>query len=334
MINGQKLKTLLRDYGYDIDIIHEIESPRFITWHIQFPRHIKFSEIMRQKEDIAFSLQAAKALEIDAVFNTNLISITIPKKESRKVLFADVLIENKSSLSDYELPLICGVNIVNNIVIKDLAQMPHLLVSGQSGSGKTNFIHNCICNLISNVSSNKLKLMFIDMKGNELPRYNKTKYSIGKCATSPKASLDILYDLIKEMEARNLKPNKKYPHIVLVVDELADLMLDRTREVTERYLVLLAQKARSAKIHLVLSTQRPIVKVITGQIKANISSRISFSLPTSVDSRTILDQSGAESLLGSGDALLITTEEQRPVRLQVPYISYDEIDGVIKKNKD
>ena len=288
------------------------------------------------------------------------MGIEIPNKEKAMVYLRNILESQEFKKSKSKLSIVVGQNISGDVVVSDIAKMPHLLVAGATGSGKSVYINTLIMSILYKATPDDVKMIMVDPKAVELSVYDGIPHLMIPVVTNPKKAAGALnwavtemerrYQLLAEYHVRDLKgynekinhldiPNdapdkpKKLPQMVIIVDELADLMMVAPGEV-EDAILRLAQKARAAGIHMVLATQRPSVDVITGLIKANMPSRIAFSVKSGVDSRTILDMNGAEKLLGNGDMLFLASGKSQPERVQGPYVSDDEVEKVVQFLKD
>ena len=264
------------------------------------------------------------------------VGVEIPNPKRKGIVLRTILESRAFQESENDLPLAMGMRVDSRTLVVGLEDLPHLLVAGTTGSGKSVFINSCITGLCTHRNPEELRLILIDPKRVELNIYEHLPHVLSKPVVSSKKAVQALAWAVREMEnryelfarsrVRNLKsynqkvlPKAKLPNIVIVVDELADLMFTAQKDV-EDYICRLAQMARATGIHLILATQRPSVNVITGLIKANIPARVAFTLPSQTDSRTIIDVAGAERLLGKGDMLFVSSRYPRPLRLQAPYI--------------
>lgn len=350
--NVKKLEDTFQSFGVDAKVIKANLGPAVTKYEVQPAIGVKVSKIVSLSDDIALAL-AAKDIRIEApIPGKSFIGIEVPNSEVSLVSFRDVIegqVHNKEKL--LEVPL--GRDITGSIAMADLAKMPHLLVAGSTGSGKSVCINGIITSLLMKAKPNEVKLMMIDPKMVELNVYNGIPHLLTPVVTNPKKAAQALQKVVAEMERRyelfaasgmrnitgynqylqthNQENGENYPtlpFIVVIVDELADLMMVASNEV-EDAIIRLAQMARAAGIHMILATQRPSVDVITGIIKANVPSRIAFAVSSGVDSRTIIDGSGAEKLLGRGDMLFLPMGENKPVRVQGAFISDEEVEHIV-----
>ena len=313
---------------------------------------VKLSKITSLNSDLSLSL-ASHPIRIEApIPGKSLVGIEVPNRKAALVGLKDLLEAEEFKDTSYFLPLALGRDVAGYPIFGPLEKMPHLLIAGATGSGKSIAINSIILSLLYKHSPDLLKFIMIDPKRVELSLYNGIPHLITPVIIDNKKSINALRWLVKEMERRyevisrshtrdifssNSKQISKkqtlMPFIVLIIDELADLMAAYGRDL-EGSVVRLAQMSRAVGIHLIVSTQRPSVEVITGLIKANITSRVAFQVASQVDSRTILDMSGAEKLLGSGDMLYLAGDTGKPRRLQGPIVSEKEVKGVVKFLKD
>ena len=353
--NKTKIVDTLGSYGINISKIKATIGPTVTLYEIIPEAGVRISKIKNLEGDIALSLAALVIRIIAPMPGRGTIGIEVPNKNRETVFARSVLANERFQKSNYDLPIVLGKTISNDIHIADLAKMPHLLMAGATGQGKSVGLNVILASLIYKKHPAELKFVLVDPKKVELTLFNKLeRHFLAKLPNAEEAiitdtkkviftlnslciEMDSRYDLLKEAAVRNLKeynakfaarrlnPEKGHrflPYIVLVIDELADLMMTAGKEV-ETPIARLAQLARAVGIHLVVATQRPSVKVITGLIKANFPARLSFRVTSSIDSRTILDMGGAEQLVGQGDMLLAINSEV--IRLQFPFIYTREI---------
>lgn len=333
---GKKIIQTLGQFGIEAFLAEILVGPTVIQIRIQLAPGIKVNKVASLSKDIALAI-AVPSLRIEApIPGKPYIGIEIPNPKRRGIPIRTVLDDSSYQSSKYALPLPFGLAVNGDSIVVGLEELPHLLVSGTTGSGKSVFINSCIVGLCSKRSPKELRMILVDPKRVEMAVYDKLPHLLTPPVTDTKKSVHILAWAIREMETRystfakarvrNLEgfnekviPKDKLPHIVIVVDELADLMMTAPKEV-EEYICRLSQMARATGIHLILATQRPSVNVITGLIKANIPARVAFTLPSNADSRTIIDCAGAEKLLGKGDMLFLSTKHPKPIRIQAPWI--------------
>ncbi|AMD94960.1 FtsK/SpoIIIE family DNA translocase [Leptotrichia sp. oral taxon 847] len=347
--NVSHLESVLKEFGVDAKVVNYEYGPTITRYEIVIPKGIKVSKVTNLADDIAMNL-AAESIRIEApIPGKNTIGIETPNKIKENVHFANI-IKNKE-LDKGELKVILGKNIVGRDKFIDIVKMPHLLIAGQTGSGKSVAVNTIISTLISKKSDKEVKFIMIDPKMVELMPYNEIPHLLVPVIIDPQKAAIALKWAVNEMENRykklmengvrnivsynSLNFVERMPYIVIIIDELADLMMVASNSVEES-IARIAQKARAVGIHLVVATQRPSTDVITGMIKANLPSRISFALRSQVDSRTILDTSGAEKLLGQGDMLLLANGSSKLERIQGAYISDEEVKNLtdtLKRSK-
>lgn len=351
---ADKLKRTLQDFGVGVTITNISRGPSVTRYELQPEQGVKVSKIVNLADDIKLNL-AAEDIRIEApIPGKAAIGIEVPNKEKQMVAFRDLLESDEFTKAKSKTIFAAGKDIAGKTVVADIEKMPHLLIAGQTGSGKSVCINTIIMSILYKARPSEVKLIMIDPKVVELSVYNGIPHLLIPVVTDPKKAAAALNWAVNEMEERYKKfaehkarniigynaqidqiedvPGKdrpeKIPQIIVIVDELADLMMTAGTEV-EDAIQKLAQKARAAGIHLIIATQRPSVNVITGVIKANIPSRIAFSVASGIDSRTILDETGAEKLLGKGDMLFHPYYISKPVRVQGAFVSDDEVTEVV-----
>ena len=336
--NVNHLENVLKQFGIDAKVVNYEYGPTITRYEITIPAGVKVSKVTSLSDDIAMNL-AAESIRIEApIPGKNTIGIETPNKIKEPVHFSNI-IQNKE-LEKGELNVILGKDIVGRDKIIDITKMPHLLIAGQTGSGKSVAVNTLIATLISKKSEKEVKFIMVDPKMVELMPYNDIPHLLVPVIIDPQQAAIALKWAVNEMENRykqlmengvrniksynSLKYVEKMPYIVIIIDELADLMMVASGSVEES-IARIAQKARAVGIHLVVATQRPSTDVITGMIKANLPSRISFARRSQIDSRTILDSAGAEKLLGQGDMLLLENGSSKLERIQGAFISDEEV---------
>jgi len=350
--NASKLEETLRSFGVEAKVVQVTKGPSVTRFELQPNAGVKVSKIVNLADDIALSL-AASGVRIEApIPGKAAIGIEVPNKELTPVFLREVIESTEFISSTKNLAFCLGKDIAGNCVVSDLSRMPHVLIAGATGSGKSVCINTLIISLLYKYSPEEVKLLMIDPKVVELSTFNGIPHLLIPVVTDPKKAAGALswavnemtkrYKLFAENNVRNIQSynelfdkgriNEKLPFIVIIIDELADLMMVCANDV-EEYIGRLAQMARAAGMHLVIATQRPSVDVITGVIKANIPSRISFAVSSQIDSRTILDMAGAEKLLGKGDMLFSPVGESKPLRIQGAFISEEEVEKVVEAIK-
>ena len=333
---GEKIVDTLEQFSIESRLAEILVGPTVIQFRIQLAPGIKVSKVAALSNDIALAM-AVPSLRIEApIPGKPYVGIEIPNPKRRGIPLRTVIEDDAFKKAKLSLPLPFGVAVNGDPMVVGLEELPHLLVAGTTGSGKSVFVNSCIVGLCSKRSPEELRMILVDPKRVEMAVYDKLPHLLTPPVTDPKKAVQALAWLIREMESRyttfakmrvrNLEgynekvlPKDRLPHIVIVVDELADLMMTAAKEV-EEYICRLAQMARATGIHLMLATQRPSVNIITGLIKANIPARVAFTLPSNADSRTIIDCAGAEKLLGKGDMLFSSTKHPKPIRIQSPWI--------------
>jgi len=351
---AQKLQQTLQTFGVNVTVTNVSCGPSVTRYELQPEMGVKVSKIVGLADDIKLNLAAAD-IRIEApIPGKAAVGIEVPNHENSAVMLRDLLESEEFRSSQSKISFAAGRDIAGKAVVADIAKMPHLLVAGATGSGKSVCINTLIMSILYEAGPDEVKLVMIDPKVVELSVYNGIPHLMIPVVTDPKKAAGALNWAVAEMEKRyklfaeynvrdlkgynekindmdgigeGLKP-EKMPQIVIIVDELADLMMVAPGEV-EGAICRLAQLARAAGLHLVLATQRPSVNVITGLIKANMPSRIAFSVSSGVDSRTIIDMNGAEKLLGKGDMLFYPAGYQKPVRVQGSFVSDKEVQAVV-----
>lgn len=350
--NSQKLTTTLASFGVQVEVKNVSLGPSVTKYELHPAVGVKVSKVVNLADDLALAL-AAKDLRIEApIPGKSLIGIEVPNKQISTVSFRDI-VEAQPAHPTKPLAVPLGRDVSGNLVVADLSKMPHLLIAGSTGSGKSVAINVMITGLLMNTKPSQVKFMLIDPKKVELGVYNGIPHLLTPVVTEPKKAARALHKVVAEMERRyelfadskqrNMQGYNQYirqqnaadgqsrpvlPYIVVVVDELADLMMVTSSEV-EDAIIRLGQMARAAGIHMILATQRPSVDVITGLIKANVPSRMAFAVSSGTDSRTIIDSNGAEKLLGRGDMLYQPMGMNKPLRVQGAYISDHDVEEVV-----
>lgn len=347
--NASKLEETLNSFGVEAKVVQVTKGPSVTRFELQPNAGVKVSKILNLADDIALNL-AASGVRIEApIPGKSAVGIEVPNKELNSVFLREVIESPEFVNSTKNIAFCLGKDIAGNCVVADLTKMPHMLIAGATGSGKSVCINTLVVSLLYKYSPEDVKLLMVDPKVVELNVYNGIPHLLIPVVTDPKKAAGALNWAVNEMTKRyktfaenNVKNidgynelvskgmfKDKMPRIVIVVDELADLMMVSAKDV-EDYIGRLAQMARAAGMYLVIATQRPSVDVITGVIKSNIPSRISFAVSSQIDSRTILDQVGAEKLLGKGDMLFSPAGESKPIRIQGAFVSEDEVERVVE----
>ena len=346
--NANIIKRTLDSFGIPVEMGEINIGPKVTRYTLKPAEGIKLARIIALNQDLSLAL-AAHPLRIEApIPGKSLVGIEVPNKTAAIVHLGSLMAYPEFSKSG-PLTFVIGRDVNGSPIPANIAKMPHLLISGSTGSGKSIFIHSLITSLICKNSPETVRLVLIDPKRVELSVYNNIPHLISPVVTEGKKAINVFRWAIQEMEDRyeqllkagardissynSSSKHETMPYILIVVDELADLMAAYGREV-ESAIVRLAQMARATGIHLILATQRPSVDVITGLIKANITSRAALQVASQVDSRTILDMAGAEKLLGGGDMLFVSSDFSKPKRIQGAYITEKEIGLIVKYIKD
>ena len=338
--NAQIIKDTLHEFAIDVEMEGANIGPKVTQYTLKPPSGVKLSRISALETNLALNL-AAQALRIEApIPGQAAVGIEVPNRKAADVRLYGILNARQWKAAVEPLSFAIGRDIAGEAVVGELGKMPHLLIAGQTGSGKSVMINTLLTSLLYRNSPSDMRLILVDPKQVEMAPYEDIPHLLAPIITEPEKTISALkwavnemerrYDLLAEQKIRDIRSynakmtEEAMPYIVIVIDELADLMMVAARDV-EALVVRLAQKARAVGIHLVLATQRPSVDVITGLIKANIPARIAFTVASQVDSRTILDQIGAEKLLGQGDMLLLTPQMNKPKRIQGAWVTDDEV---------
>ena len=345
---ADKLEKTLKSFEVDAKVTNITRGPTVVRYELTPAVGVKVSKIVNLADDIALNL-AAKSIRIEApIPGKGTVGIEVPNEVKEAVYIKDVIESDKFKKAESKLAFALGKDTSGEVTLGDIAKMPHVLVAGATGSGKSVCINSILVSILYKAKPNEVKLILIDPKMVELSGYNGIPHLLIPVVTDPKKAAGALDWAVNEMESRYAKfaecgvkdikgynkvmerqeRGKRLPQIVIVIDELADLMMVAKNDV-ETSICRIAQKARAAGMYLVIATQRPSVDIVTGVIKANIPSRIAFTVSSQVDSRTILDQVGAENLLGRGDMLYFPTGEMKPQRMQGAFVSESEVENVV-----
>ena len=351
--NAKKLEDTLHSFGVSAKVVQINKGPTVTRYELTPSQGVKVSKIVNLSDDIALNL-AATGIRIEApIPGKAAVGIEVPNKEVQSVYMRTVLESDAFKNAESKLTFVLGKDIAGNCVVTDIAKMPHLLIAGATGSGKSVCINTIITSIIYKAKPEEVKLLLVDPKVVELSIYNGIPHLLIPVVTDPKKASGALNWAVKEMLLRyntfaesHVRDIKGYnamkkekgetdlmPQIVIIIDELADLMMAAPNEVEES-ICRLAQLARAAGMHLIIATQRPSVDIITGVIKANIPSRIAFAVSSGIDSRTILDTVGAEKLLGKGDMLFYPTGKIKPIRVQGAFVTDKEVENIVDFVKD
>ena len=346
---ASRLQKTLYSFGVQAKVENVSVGPAITRYELKPAEGVRVSKIANLADDIALNL-AAETIRIEApIPGKQAVGIEVPNKEKEMVPLRDVLESDEFQENRSKLSVALGKDVAGKATIADIAKMPHVLIAGSTGSGKSVCINTIITSIVYNAKPSEVKLVMVDPKVVELSVYNGIPHLLIPVVTDPKKAagalawavqeMDNRYNLFAQKGVRDLKGYNKavekekeggaLPQIVIIIDELADLMMVAAKEVEES-ICRLAQKARAAGMHLVIATQRPSVDVITGLIKANVPSRIAFAVSSQIDSRTILDQVGAEKLLGKGDMLFFPSGASKPTRVQGAFVSDDEVERIVE----
>lgn len=347
------IEETLDSFGIDGKVVQIDVGPTVTCYELKPQRGVKVSKIVNLSDDLALALATSGIRILAPIPGKSHVGIEVPNDKKEVVGLKEILSSENFVKSKYTIPFAMGKSVSGDVEVSAIEKMPHLLVSGATGSGKSVCINTIIMSILYKHSPNDVKLLLVDPKVVELSIYNGIPHLIMPVITDPKKASSSLFWAISEMEKRYKLFEKNHvrdivgykkaqesddsmenlPYIVIIIDELADLMMTVGAEV-EDYITRLAQKSRACGIHLIIATQRPTVDVITGTIKANIPSRISFAVTSQIDSRTILDAQGAEKLLGKGDMLYASSDSMRPTRIQGAFVSDDEVISVVREIKE
>ena len=339
-IDEKNLEKILLDFSVEGEVKKVSQGPVVTLYEFEPAPGVKVSKIINLSEDIARNTSSESA-RIATIPGSNTIGIELPKPQRENVFLSEIISDTSFKKKDTKLPIALGKSISGTPIIGDLSTMPHLLIAGTTGSGKSVCINTIILSLLYKHSPEKCKFILIDPKMLELSTYEGIPHLLCPVITEAKKAASVLGWVVKEMENRyklmtkvgvrnidgyNEKHKISMPYIVVIVDEMSDLMLVAGKDI-ENYIQKLSQMARAAGIHIIMATQRPSVDVITGTIKANFPTRISFQVTSKIDSRTILGEQGAEQLLGKGDMLYMTSAN-RMTRIHAPFVAEEEIDKI------
>lgn len=350
--NADVIERTLESFGIRASVVDVLIGPSVTQYALDLTLGIKVSKIVNLSKDLALALAIpANSIRLETpIPGTSYIGIEVPNDDRETVYLKEAMSDAKMTKNKFNLPIALGKDIHGELIVNDLQKMPHLLVAGATGSGKSILTNGFIVSMLMTLTPDQVKFIMIDPKQVELSDYNGIPHLLTPVITDMDKVLNALKWAIAEMESRytifresHVKNIESYnelmgypalPYIVFVIDEMADMMMSTNRVETESGIVRLAQKARATGIHLVLATQRPSVDVITGLIKANIPGRVGMSVTTNIDSRVILDQIGAESLLGKGDMLFKDPSKNKPFRVQGIWVSPEEVQRVVQHIKN
>jgi S-DNA-T family DNA segregation ATPase FtsK/SpoIIIE len=339
------LEDTLRDFGIESKVIDISKGPVITRYELQPAPGVKVNRITSLSDDIALTMKATTVRIVAPIPGKSCVGIEVPNADTSMVFLKEILEsgEYQKMASSSKLAMALGKDISGRAVVTDLGDMPHLLIAGTTGSGKTMCVNSLIMSMIYNATPEELKFLMVDPKMVELAIYNGLPHLLCPVVTDAKKVSGALGWVVSEMEARykmlakltvrniqafNQKSEEKFPYIVVIIDELADLMMIAQEDI-ENAITRLAQLSRAVGIHMILATQRPSVDVVTGIIKANFPARISFKVASKVDSRTVLDMNGADKLLGKGDMLFLEPGSPKPIRAQGTFLTDPEIEKVV-----
>ena len=346
---SRKLETTFKDFGVIGKVSGISPGPVITTYEFEPAPGVKINKIASLADDLAMKLKAESVRIVGSIPGKAALGIEIPNQERQIVYIRDILASDEFQQAASKLTLGLGMDVIGNPVMANLAKMPHLLIAGATGAGKSVAVNSIICSILMKATPEDVRLLMIDPKRIELSCYEDIPHLLHPVVVDPKMASRALQWAVREMERRyqlmeekrvksiasfnEISEEERLPLIVIIIDELADLMMVSSKEV-EDSVARLAQMARAAGMHLILATQRPSVDVLTGLIKANFPTRMSFKVSSKIDSRTILDNSGAEHLLGAGDMLFLPPGTARLLRIHGAYISEKEIDNIVKFIKE
>jgi len=344
---SRRLTRALRDLGVEAHVVRAVVGPRVTRYELRLGSGVKVSKVKNLQQDIAYALAATEVRILAPIPGKSAVGVEVPNTRPARVTLGDIFREYPEG-NDWALPVGLGKDISGRAVFVNLAEMPHLLVAGTTGSGKSVMLNSLLTSLLLTTDPRQVKMVLVDPKRVELSQFSSIPHLITPVVTDVKKAANALGWAVAEMERRyevlegvgvrslegyNARSEAPMPYVVIVIDELADLMMTAAAKV-EDAVIRIAQKARAVGIHLVVATQRPSVDVITGMIKVNIPSRIAFAVSSQVDSRVILDSPGAEALLGMGDMLFKPVSASRPSRIQGAFISEAEVERVVRAARE
>lgn len=354
---ARELEDTLHQHGVEATLTKIVPGPTVTRYEIELAPGVKVNKVSNLAHDIAYALATPDVRLLVPIPGKSAIGVEVPNRNRRMVTLGDILRSEEAQANHHPLTVGLGMDISGRAKMLDLSELPHVLIAGATGAGKSSCINSIVTSLLMRTTPDDVRLIMVDPKRVELGQYNGVPHLLTRVITNPKKAADALrwavaemdrrYDLLADAKVRDIigyreKLDKgaldpegfdRFPYVVVVVDELNDLMMVAGREVEEA-IVRIAQMARAVGIHLVIATQRPSVDVITGVIKANVPSRLAFSVASQTDSRVIIDGAGAEKLVGMGDMLVITAKEPRPQRIQGAWVGEDEVHSVVEWVKE
>lgn len=349
---ARALEATLHQHGVDAALTKIVPGPTVTRYEVELAPGVKVNKVSNLSHDIAYALATPDVRLLVPIPGKSAIGVEVPNRKRRLVSLGDILRSPEAAADSHPLSVGLGMDISGTAKLLNLAELPHVLIAGATGAGKSSAINSLVTSILMRTTPDDVRLIMVDPKRVELGQYNGVPHLLTRVITNPKkandalkwavAEMDRRYDLVADAGARDITGYRekldagaideeqfdRFPYIVVLVDELNDLMMVAGKEVEES-IVRIAQMARAVGIHLVLATQRPSVNVITGVIKANVPSRLAFSVASTTDSRVILDSAGAEKLIGMGDMLVVTAKEPRPNRIQGAWVRESEIHAVV-----
>ena len=349
---ARALEETLHQHGVDATLTKIVPGPTVTRFEVELAPGVKVNKVSNLAHDIAYALATPDVRLLVPIPGKSAIGVEVPNRKRKLVSLGDILRSPEAGKESHPLTVAVGMDISGTPMLLNLSELPHVLIAGATGAGKSSCINSLVTSLLMRTTPDDVRLIMVDPKRVELGQYNGVPHLLTRVITNPKkandalkwavAEMDRRYDLLADAKVRDIDGYRekldaggldveqfdRFPYIVVLVDELNDLMMVAGREVEES-IVRIAQMARAVGIHLVLATQRPSVNVITGVIKANVPSRLAFSVASQTDSRVILDSSGAEKLVGMGDMLVVTAKEPRPRRIQGAFVRESEIHAVV-----
>jgi len=349
---GEALEEALRQHGVDAVLTRIVPGPTVTRYEIELAPGVKVSKVTNLSNDIAYALASADVRILAPIPGKSAIGVEVPNRKRQLVTVGDILRSEPASADHDPMLVSLGMDVSGAPRMLRLTELPHMLIAGATGAGKSSCINSLLTSILVRSTPEEVRLILVDPKRVELGQYNDVPHLLTRVITNPKKAADALqwsvaemerrYDLLADAGVRDIDSYRekydaggldeemfdRFPYIVIVVDELNDLMMVAGR-IVEDSIVRIAQMARAVGIHLVLATQRPSVNVITGVIKANVPSRLAFSVASQTDSRVIIDQGGADKLVGLGDMLVVTSREPKPERIQGSFVSEAEVHAVV-----